>query len=79
MMTYLKHTGKYKHAQLNIKTLEEIQVLYIKEQERIADFVPIGSEEDERLIQKMNKKVAGVHEEKVLEEPDSTKVKVKQE
>ncbi|GKA73549.1 hypothetical protein Tco_0779851 [Tanacetum coccineum] len=79
MMTYLKHTGRYKHAQLNKKTLEEIQVLYIKEQERIADFVPIGSEEDERLIQKMNKKVAGVHEEKVLEEPDSTKVEVKQE
>ncbi|GJT41137.1 hypothetical protein Tco_0941002 [Tanacetum coccineum] len=75
MMTYLKHTGRYKHAQLNKKTLKEIQVLYIKEQERIADFVPIGSEEDERLIQKMNKKVAGEHEEKVLEEPDSTKVK----
>ncbi|GJS92010.1 hypothetical protein Tco_0774646 [Tanacetum coccineum] len=35
--------------------------------------------EDERLIQKMNKKVASVHEEKVLEEPDSTKVEVKQE
>ncbi|GJW35138.1 hypothetical protein Tco_0058058 [Tanacetum coccineum] len=34
---------------------------------------------DERLIQKINKKVAGVHEEKVLEEPDSTKVEVKQE
>ncbi|GJX13974.1 hypothetical protein Tco_0205732 [Tanacetum coccineum] len=79
MMTYLKHTGRYKHAQLNKKTLEEIQVLYIKDQERIADFVPIGSEEDEILIQKMNKMVAGVHEEKVLEEPDSTKVEVKQE
>ncbi|GJT80302.1 reverse transcriptase domain-containing protein [Tanacetum coccineum] len=79
MMTYLKHTGRYKHSQLNKKTLEEIQVLYIKEQERIADFVPIGSKKDERLIQKMNKKVAGEHEEKVLEEPDSTKVEVKQE
>ncbi|GKA73548.1 hypothetical protein Tco_0779850 [Tanacetum coccineum] len=79
MMTYLKHTGRYKHAQLNKKTLEEIQVLYIKEHERIADFVPIGSEEDERMIEKMNKKVAGVHEEKVLEEPDSTKIEVKQE
>ncbi|GJS22646.1 hypothetical protein Tco_0451278 [Tanacetum coccineum] len=79
MMTYLKHTGRYKHAQLNKNTLEEIQVLYIKEQDRIADFVPIGSEEDERHIQKMNKKVAGVHEEKVLKEPDSTKVEVKQE
>ncbi|GJY05782.1 putative ribonuclease H-like domain-containing protein [Tanacetum coccineum] len=79
MMTYLKHTGRYKHAQLNKKTLEEIQVLYIKEQERIADFVPIRSVEDERLIHMMNKKVASVHEEKVLEEPNSTKVKVKQE
>ncbi|GJS91856.1 hypothetical protein Tco_0774492 [Tanacetum coccineum] len=79
MMTYLKHTGRYKHTQLNKKTLKEIQVLYIKEQERITDFVPIGSEENERLIQKMNKKVAGVHEEKVLKEPDSTKVEVKQE
>ncbi|GKA94874.1 hypothetical protein Tco_0816912, partial [Tanacetum coccineum] len=79
MMTYLKHTGRYKHAQLKKKTLEEIQVLYIKEHERITNFVPIGSEEDERLIPKMNKKVAGVHEEKVLEEPDSSKIEVKQE
>ncbi|GKD69395.1 hypothetical protein Tco_1323485, partial [Tanacetum coccineum] len=68
-------TNLYKHAQLNKKTLKEIQVLYIKEQERITDFVPIGSEEDERLIQK----VTGVHEENLLEEPDSTKVEVKQE
>ncbi|GJU90168.1 putative ribonuclease H-like domain-containing protein [Tanacetum coccineum] len=79
MMTYLKHTGRYKHAQLNKKTLEEIQALYIKEQERVADFVPIGSEKDERMIEKMNKKESGVDEEEVLEEPDSTKVEVKQE
>ncbi|GJZ08183.1 hypothetical protein Tco_0542466, partial [Tanacetum coccineum] len=79
MMTYLKHTGRYKHAQLNKKTLEEIQALYINEQERATDFVPIGSEEDERMIKKMNKKAASVDEEEVLEEPDSTKVKVKQE
>ncbi|GKA40061.1 hypothetical protein Tco_0732654 [Tanacetum coccineum] len=79
MMTYLKHTGRFKHSQLNKRTLEEIQALYIKEQERAANFVPIGSEEDERLIQKMNKKAAGVHVEEVLKEPDSTKVKVKLE
>ncbi|GKF48487.1 hypothetical protein Tco_0141738, partial [Tanacetum coccineum] len=35
------------------------------------------SEEDERLIKKMNKKVEGVYEEKVLEEPDNTKVEDK--
>ncbi|GKC24028.1 hypothetical protein Tco_1026178 [Tanacetum coccineum] len=79
MMTYLKHSSRYKHAQLNKKTLEEIQALYIKEQERAANFVPIGSEKDERMIEKMNKKAAGVDEEEVLEEPDSTKVEVKQE
>ncbi|GKB14320.1 putative ribonuclease H-like domain-containing protein, partial [Tanacetum coccineum] len=76
---YFENRKKYKHAQLNKKTLEEIQVLYIKKQERITDFVPIRSERDERMIEKMNKKAAGVHEEKVLEEPDSTKVEVKQE
>ncbi|GJS32088.1 zinc finger, CCHC-type containing protein [Tanacetum coccineum] len=77
MMTYLKHTGIFKHNQLNRKTFEEIQALYIKEQERAADFMPIRSEEDERQIQKMNKKATSVHEEKVLEESDSTKINKK--
>ncbi|GJV62849.1 putative ribonuclease H-like domain-containing protein [Tanacetum coccineum] len=79
MMTYLKHTGKYRHNQLNKKTFEEIQALYIKEQERDADFVPIGSERDEKMIDKMNKKATGMDEEEVPEEPESTKVEVKQE
>ncbi|GKD76380.1 hypothetical protein Tco_1339001 [Tanacetum coccineum] len=47
MMTYLKHTGRFKHIQLNKRTLEEIHALYIKKQERATNFVPIGSEEDE--------------------------------
>ncbi|GKD61356.1 hypothetical protein Tco_1298865 [Tanacetum coccineum] len=50
MITYLKHTDRFKHSQLNKRTLEEIQALYIKEQERAINFVPIGFEEDERLI-----------------------------
>ncbi|GJZ52745.1 putative ribonuclease H-like domain-containing protein [Tanacetum coccineum] len=79
MMTYLKHTSKYRHNQLNKKTFEEIQALYIKEQERNADFVPIGSKRDENMIDKMNKKAAGMDEEEVPEEPESTKVEVKQE
>ncbi|GKF73977.1 hypothetical protein Tco_0220309, partial [Tanacetum coccineum] len=53
--------------------------LYIKEQERDADFVPIGSKKDEKMIDKMNKKAAGMDEEEVSEEPESTKVEVKQE
>nr|GEV58441.1 xylulose kinase-1 [Tanacetum cinerariifolium] len=48
--------------------------LYIKEQEKVANFVPVGSDKDERLIQKMNEKAADVHKEKVLEDPDSTKI-----
>ncbi|GKG17689.1 hypothetical protein Tco_0371987, partial [Tanacetum coccineum] len=79
MMTYLKYTGKYRHNQLNKKKFKEIQAIYIKEQERDADFMPIGSERDEKMINKMNKKAAGMDEEEVPEEPDSTKVDVKQE
>ncbi|GJW13021.1 hypothetical protein Tco_0017154 [Tanacetum coccineum] len=79
MMTYLKHTGKYRHNQLNKKTFEEIHALHIKEQERDADSMPIGSERDEKMIDKMNKKVVGMDEEEVPEEPESTKVEVKQE
>ncbi|GKE08385.1 hypothetical protein Tco_1411936 [Tanacetum coccineum] len=76
MMTYLKHTCKYRHNQLNKKTFEEIQALYIKEQEIDADFMPIGSEIDEKTIDKMNKKAVGMDEEEV---PESTKVEVKKE
>ncbi|GJY01133.1 hypothetical protein Tco_0359285 [Tanacetum coccineum] len=79
MMTYLNHIGKYRHNQLNKNTFEAIQALYIKEQERDVDFVPIGSERDEKMIDKMNKKAAGMDEEEVLEEPENTKVEVKQE
>ncbi|GKG36120.1 hypothetical protein Tco_0443798, partial [Tanacetum coccineum] len=48
------------HNQLNKKSFEEIQTLYIKEQERDANFVPIGSERDEKIIDKMNKRAAGM-------------------
>ncbi|GKG30678.1 hypothetical protein Tco_0423166, partial [Tanacetum coccineum] len=74
MMTYLKHTGRFKHSQLTKRTFEEIQALYIKEQERATHFVPIGSEEDEKWIQNMNTKSAKVNKERVHKEPDSTKI-----
>nr|GEW11162.1 hypothetical protein [Tanacetum cinerariifolium] len=71
MMTYLKNTCSFTHSQLNKRTFEEIQALYIKEQEKVANFVPVRSDEDERLIQKINEKAADVHKEKVLEDLDS--------
>ncbi|GJZ97156.1 hypothetical protein Tco_0669609 [Tanacetum coccineum] len=58
---------------------ERATAIYIKEQERDANFVPIGSERDEKMIDKMNKKAAGIDEEEVPEELKSTKVEVKQE
>nr|GEW68009.1 hypothetical protein [Tanacetum cinerariifolium] len=55
---------------LNKKSFENIQGLYIKEHELIADFVPIGSEEDERMIRDMNKKFEAESSDKGV---DSTK------
>nr|GEX12136.1 hypothetical protein [Tanacetum cinerariifolium] len=55
MMTYLKNMGRFTHSQLNKKSFEAIQGLYIKEHKLIADFIPIGSKEDERMIRDMNK------------------------
>ncbi|GJW47584.1 hypothetical protein Tco_0079230 [Tanacetum coccineum] len=82
MITFLKNVGRYTHSKLRNKKFEEVQVLYEKEKKSIQDFVPISFAKDERLIEKMNKKEAGEDtskKEKVLEEPDNTKMEVKQE
>ncbi|GKB65762.1 hypothetical protein Tco_0927174 [Tanacetum coccineum] len=77
MMTYLKYVGGYKHAQINKKKFEEIQVMYERVKRENEDFIPIGSTKDEKLVEKMNKKAAGMDKEEVSEEPESTKVKAK--
>ncbi|GKA12313.1 hypothetical protein Tco_0691859 [Tanacetum coccineum] len=74
MMTYLKHVGGYKHAQLNKKKFEEIQVMYEKVKRENERFIPIGSAEDDKLIEKMNKKAAGMDKEEVAKELESSKV-----
>ncbi|GJU71536.1 putative reverse transcriptase domain-containing protein [Tanacetum coccineum] len=82
MMTYLKNMGGYKHSQLKAKSFEEIKGMYERQKKSVQDFVPIGSAKEEELIKKMNEKATGEdtsNKEKVLEEPDSTKVEVKQE
>ncbi|GJW77131.1 hypothetical protein Tco_0138813 [Tanacetum coccineum] len=73
MMTYLKYVGGYRHAQLNKKKFEEIQVMYEKVKRANENFIPIGSAKDEKLIEKMNEKAAGMDKEEVSEEPESTK------
>ncbi|GJV38817.1 hypothetical protein Tco_1417257 [Tanacetum coccineum] len=50
MMTYLKHIGGKKHADLKNKNFKEIQVLYKKVKRSDKDFIAIGSTEDERQI-----------------------------
>ncbi|GJR21305.1 hypothetical protein Tco_0969832 [Tanacetum coccineum] len=73
MMTYLKHVGRYKHAQLNKKKFEEIQVMYEKVKRGKERFIPIGSAEDDKLIEKINKKAAGMNKEEVAKELESSK------
>ncbi|GKD16367.1 hypothetical protein Tco_1205525, partial [Tanacetum coccineum] len=75
MMTYLKNMGGYKHSQLKAKTFVEIQGLYERQKRVIDDFKPMDSDD----AVKDPKEAAGVHKQKVLEEPNSTKVEVKQE
>ncbi|GJZ48959.1 hypothetical protein Tco_0603149 [Tanacetum coccineum] len=77
MMTYLKYVGRYKHAQLNKKKFEEIQVMYEKVKRANENFIPFGSTKDEKLIEKMNEKAADMDKEEVSKEPKSTKVKAK--
>ncbi|GJR73768.1 hypothetical protein Tco_0086133 [Tanacetum coccineum] len=82
MMTYLKNIGGYKHSQLKAKSFEEIKGMYERQKKSVQDFVPIGSAKEEELIKKMIEKATDEdtsNKEKVLEEPDSTKVEVKQE
>ncbi|GJX24516.1 hypothetical protein Tco_0230812 [Tanacetum coccineum] len=53
-----------------------------KTEKLFQNFVPIGSAKEEELITKMNEKATDEdtsNKEKVLEEPDSTKVEVKKE
>nr|GEX62866.1 hypothetical protein [Tanacetum cinerariifolium] len=58
MMTYLKHTCRFTHAQLKSRSFEEIQKLHTKEQKWVGSFVLIGSEEDEKRVGSRKKRVA---------------------
>ncbi|GKB11727.1 hypothetical protein Tco_0845650 [Tanacetum coccineum] len=74
MMTYLKHVGGYKHAQLNKKKFEEIQVMYEKVKRENERCILILSAEDDKLIEEMNKKAASMDKEEVAKELESSKV-----
>ncbi|GJW50653.1 putative ribonuclease H-like domain-containing protein [Tanacetum coccineum] len=75
MMTYLKHVGNFKHAELKIKKFEEVQALYEKIKRSDEDFISIGSAEDERLIKKMNEKGVDSSKSEVIKEESKEEVK----
>ncbi|GJV79284.1 putative ribonuclease H-like domain-containing protein [Tanacetum coccineum] len=74
MMTYLKHVGNFKHAELKIKKFEEVQALYEKIKRSDEDFISIGSAEDERLIKKMNEKGVDSSKDELIKEESKAEV-----
>ncbi|GJU67907.1 hypothetical protein Tco_1254166 [Tanacetum coccineum] len=75
MMTYLKHVGNFKHAELKIKKFEEVQGLYEKIKRSDEDFISIGSAEDERLIKRINEKRVDSSKSEVIKEENKEEVK----
>ncbi|GJW20437.1 hypothetical protein Tco_0031059, partial [Tanacetum coccineum] len=83
VITYLKHVGGKKHADLKNKNFEEIQVMYKKVKRSDKDFIAIGSAEDERQIKEMNEESKDLKKKRVvnetLREEDIAKVHDEQE
>ncbi|GJS94350.1 hypothetical protein Tco_0801318 [Tanacetum coccineum] len=74
MMTYLKHIGNFKHAELKIKMFEEVQALYEKIKRSDEDFISIGSAKDERLIKRMNEKGVDSTKDQMVKEESKAEV-----
>ncbi|GKB05654.1 hypothetical protein Tco_0833849 [Tanacetum coccineum] len=79
MMTYLKHVGHKKHSDLKTKTFEEIQGLYEQVKRFDNNFTAIGTVEDEKMLDKVHKKIADKEENQVLKESESTEKESKEE
>ncbi|GJZ24202.1 hypothetical protein Tco_0561661 [Tanacetum coccineum] len=77
MMTYLKHVGNKKHADLKTKSFDEIKALYEKVKRFDDSFITIGSTEDERKIKEMNEGASDPDRERFCQEYVSTKVTCK--
>ncbi|GJY45755.1 putative ribonuclease H-like domain-containing protein [Tanacetum coccineum] len=55
-ITYLKHVGNFKHANLKSRKFEDIQALYEKIKRLNEHFISTGSAKDEKFIKRMNEK-----------------------
>ncbi|GJU02620.1 ribonuclease H-like domain-containing protein [Tanacetum coccineum] len=80
MMTYLKHVGNRRHFELKSKSFKEVKAMYEKLKRFDEGFTAIGSVEDKRKIEEMNKR-ASDHDKKKkhVKEDDSTKEPAKQD
>ncbi|GJS01497.1 hypothetical protein Tco_0318005 [Tanacetum coccineum] len=76
MMTYIKHVGNYKHADLKSKKFEEIQALYEKIKRFNEDFISTRSAQDERFIKRMNEKGVGLSKSEVIKKETKGEVKI---
>ncbi|GKB82766.1 hypothetical protein Tco_0949661 [Tanacetum coccineum] len=80
MMTYLKHVGNKKHADLKTKSFDEIKALYEKVKRFDDSFITIGSTEYERKIKEMNEGASDPDKKKkIVKEDVSAKVPAKQD
>ncbi|GJY80392.1 reverse transcriptase domain-containing protein [Tanacetum coccineum] len=80
MMTYLKHVGNKKHADLKTKSFHEIKDLYKKVKRFDDSFITIGSTKDERKIKEMNQGASDLDKKKkIVKEDVSAKVPAKQD
>nr|GFB52456.1 hypothetical protein [Tanacetum cinerariifolium] len=66
MVTYLKHIGKYTHNHLKSKSFKEIQMLYVREQKWINNFVPMDSKvvNDSEQQAESSKKISRAYHDK---------------
>ncbi|GKE57036.1 hypothetical protein Tco_1496221, partial [Tanacetum coccineum] len=74
MMTYLKHVGNFKYAELKIKKFKEVQALYKKIKRLDEDFISIGSAEYERLIKRINEKGVDSSKDEMIKEESKAEV-----
>ncbi|GJZ53440.1 hypothetical protein Tco_0608325, partial [Tanacetum coccineum] len=78
MMTYLKHVGNKKHADLKTKSFDEIKALYEKVKRFDDSYITIGSTEDERKIKEMNEGASDPDKKKKFVKDDAKQEVVEQ-
>ncbi|GJW55100.1 hypothetical protein Tco_0099185 [Tanacetum coccineum] len=75
MITYLKHVGNFKHANLKSRKFEDIQALYEKIKRLNEHFISTGSAKDEKFIKRMNEKRVELSKREVIKEETKEEVK----